>query len=161
MSRSLLLLLIVLATTTLTRAAEVVGPWNLTELFQPPAMQWGAQAGPVHALTYEGEVFHEQRTEVFAFYASPATLGAGKPGAKYPGVVLIHGGGGTAFAEWAWLWAKRGYAAIAMDLSGRRPPDPTFDPKTGAPSNSPNDAKLRTRLARGGPEHGHPEESES
>ena len=31
----------------------------------------------------------------------------------------MHGGGGTAFANWAQLWAKRGYAAIAMDLAGR------------------------------------------
>ena len=142
-------------------AAETVGPWNLTELFEPPKMQWVAQSGPVHSLTYEGEVYRDQRTEVFAFYASPITLGVAQPGAKFPGVVLIHGGGGTAFAEWAWLWARRGYAAIAMDLSGRRPPDPTFDPKTGAPLNTPNDAKLRTRLAKGGPEHGHPEKFDS
>ena len=37
---------------------------------------------------------------------------------KTPGIVLVHGGGGTAFANWAQLWAKRGYAAIAMDLAG-------------------------------------------
>ncbi len=154
-------LFIALALIGAASAAEIVGPWNLTELFQPPAMQWITQTGPVHALTYEGEVFEDHRTDVFAFYASPATLGLAEPGTKFPGVVLIHGGGGTAFAEWAWLWAKRGYAAIAMDLSGRRPPDPTFDAKTGAPSNSPNDAKLRTRLPKGGPEHGHPEKFDS
>jgi hypothetical protein len=33
-------------------------------------------------------------------------------------MVLIHGGGGTAFADWVRLWTGRGYAAIAMDLCG-------------------------------------------
>lgn len=36
-------------------------------------------------------------------------------------MVLVHGGGGTAFADWAKLWAGRGYAAIAMDLCGAVP----------------------------------------
>ena len=36
-------------------------------------------------------------------------------------MVLVHGGGGTAFTEWATLWAKRGYVAIAMDLAGNGP----------------------------------------
>ena len=36
-------------------------------------------------------------------------------------MVLVHGGGGQAFAEWATLWAKRGYVAISMDLRGRGP----------------------------------------
>lgn len=161
MTRLFTSLLLPLAFTGLARGAESVGPWNLDELFRAPKMLWVAQSGPVHSLTYEGEIFNDQRTDVFAFYASPATLGLARPGTKFPGVVLIHGGGGTAFAEWAWLWAQRGYAAIAMDLSGRRPPDPTFDAKTGAPSKSPNDAKLRTRLAKGGPEHGHPEKFDS
>jgi dienelactone hydrolase len=35
--------------------------------------------------------------------------------------VLVHGGGGTAFPEWARLWASRGYAALAMDLAGHGP----------------------------------------
>jgi dienelactone hydrolase len=42
-------------------------------------------------------------------------------GEKVPGMVLVHGGGGTAFDEWARLWVKRGYAAIAMDTCGQVP----------------------------------------
>ncbi len=34
---------------------------------------------------------------------------------------LVHGGGGKAFAEWARLWAERGYVALAMDLAGNGP----------------------------------------
>ena len=33
-------------------------------------------------------------------------------------MVLVHGGGGTAFDVWVRLWNSRGYAAIAMDLCG-------------------------------------------
>ncbi len=147
---------------SLTLRAEQVGPWNLDALkSQVPAMKWVKQEGPVQALTYAGETYRGQPTEVFAFYASPLTLGEAKAGTKFPGVVLIHGGGGTAFADWVYLWAKRGYAAIAMDLAGSRPPDPTYDATAGAPVGHQSDARLRTRLPNGGPNHGHAEKFDS
>lgn len=136
--------------------AQSVGPWNLDELFEAPAFRWDDDASPIRSLIYEGQPVKGQPTEVFAFYASPSTLDASKKG-PFPGVVLIHGGGGTAFAEWTWLWAERGYAAIAMDLSGRRPPAPIFD-ESGSPDFSRNAAaKPRTRLENGGLDHGRPE----
>ncbi len=142
-------------------AAEVVGPWNLTELKQPPKMRWITQSGAVHSLLYTSEKFQGHDTEVFAFYASPATLGTAKPGDKFPGVVLIHGGGCTAFVEWAHLWAKRGYAAIAMDLAGSRPNDPVYD-AAGAPvPNLTVKGDTRTRLPNGGPGQGHEEKFDS
>ena len=55
---------------------------------------------------------------LFLALFSMFSLGQAADG-KMPGIVLVHGGGGTAFANWAQLWAKRGYAAIAMDLAGR------------------------------------------
>jgi dienelactone hydrolase len=39
-------------------------------------------------------------------------------GQKVPGMVLLHGGGGSAFWEWVELWNSRGYAAIAVDTCG-------------------------------------------
>jgi len=36
-------------------------------------------------------------------------------------MVLVHGGGGKAFKDWAEHWAKRGYVAVAMDLAGNGP----------------------------------------
>jgi hypothetical protein len=137
--------------------AEKVGPWDLDALkSNVPAMKWVRQDQPIQSLTYAGEKYQGHDTEVFAFYASPITIGEAKPGAKFPGVVLIHGGGGTAFADWVHLWAKRGYAAIAMDLNGSRPPDPEFDPKTGMAIGNGHRG-TRTRLPNGGPPHGHPE----
>ena len=38
-----------------------------------------------------------------------------------PAMVLVHGGGETAFAEWVRLWVSRGYAAIAVDTCGAIP----------------------------------------
>jgi dienelactone hydrolase len=142
-------------------AAETVGAWNLTELKRAPAMRWLAQTGAVHSLLYAGEKFKGNDTEVFAFYASPITLGEAKPGAKFPGVVLIHGGGGTAFAEWVHLWAKRGYAAIAMDLSGRRPVEPVYDADGAPVLGQAAKSDTRTRLPKGGPDHTHAEKFDS
>ena len=97
-------------------------PWDLIALSQLPEYQWSNQESPVWSLYYKGESYKNQPTRVFAYYASPATLEATSAGEKaFPAVVLVHGGGGTAFKEWAELWAMRGYAAIAMDLAGCGP----------------------------------------
>jgi dienelactone hydrolase len=145
-------------------ADEKVGPWNLTALKKTvPKMRWVDQSGPVHSLFYAGEDYKGHATEVFAFYASPMTVGKATCGkGKFPGVVLIHGGGGTAFAEWTWLWAQRGYAAIAMDLSGSQPNVPIYDPKTGVPVVGQTSKKeTRKRLPNSGPDQGHPEKFDS
>ena len=141
--------------------AEQVGPWDLAALKgQVPAITWLRRDQPIHSLTYAGEAYQGRPTAVFAFYASPITLGEAKAGAKFPGVVLIHGGGGTAFADWVQLWAKRGYAAIAMDLSGSRPPDPEFD-AAGIAKGNAHQANTRSRLSDGGPNHGSVEKFDS
>ncbi|MCA9127397.1 MAG: dienelactone hydrolase family protein [Planctomycetales bacterium] len=140
---------------------QQIGDWNLTKLHETPAMHWESQIGPIHSLLYTGEEFDEHPTEVFAFYSSPSTLGEAPAGERFPGIVLIHGGGGTAFAEWTWLWAKRGYAAIAMDLSGSRPIDPIYDDDGVPVPNQASKADTRTRLPFGGPNHGHAEKFDS
>ena len=96
-------------------------PWDFEKLSQVPHFTWVDSRRPVRTLYYEGEHFNNKKTQVFAFYASPSTLGLETPSKKYPGVVLVHGGGGTAFSFWAAEWAKKGYAAIAMDLNGSKP----------------------------------------
>lgn len=57
-------------------------------------------------------------TYVFAFVGIPDTATKDNP---VPGVVLIHGGGGTAFPDWVKMWNDKGYAAIAIDTEGRIP----------------------------------------
>jgi dienelactone hydrolase len=48
-------------------------------------------------------------------------------------MVLVHGGGGRAFREWAEHWARLGYVALAMDLGGHGPDGPLPD---GGPNQS-------------------------
>lgn len=125
-------------------------PWVLEKLFVAPAVAWVKTDSPVRSLIFTGEPFKGKSSRVFAYYASPATLGGPAPDAskKYPGIVLIHGGGGTAFPQWAELWAKRGYAAIAMDLSGCR-------------ADQLDDKKKPVRMPDGGPDQGHPAKFET
>ena len=93
------------------------GPWNLSELSKTPAVEWGATNGLVQELYYGGEPLNGKPTRVFAYLGRPADAS----GARHPGVVLVHGGGGKAFKQWAEHWAERGYLALAMDLSGNGP----------------------------------------
>lgn len=133
--------------------------WDLDDLKQPPKFTWLDKTSPIRTLTYENEPYQGHTTDVFAFYATPGSIsGDASLDKNLPAVVLVHGGGGTAFAEWAWLWAKRGYAAIAMDLSGRKPAAPQVDAETGEIVfyNDHRDLE-RTRLPHGGPEQGHVE----
>lgn len=135
-----------------TKNDNSVGPWKIDEWKKTPEVTWLDRKSPIRSLTYRSEPFEDSTTtDVFAFYATPGSIsGDATRDENLPAVVLIHGGGGTAFAHWVWLWAKRGYAAIAMDLSGRRPAAPKFDPQTG--ELVPNLRVARTRLERGGPE---------
>ena len=78
-----------------------------------------AAAEGVKSFFYEGLPYHGKPTRIFAYYGIPATpVGADSEKAKLPAMVLIHGGGGTAFDRWVKLWNSRGYAAIAIDLCG-------------------------------------------
>jgi dienelactone hydrolase len=145
------LLLIAMAT------AQEPGQWPIKRLqTEVPAHRVVEDTAPIHSVIYEGERIDGEATEVFAFYASPQTLGVAKAGETFPGIVLIHGGGGTAFSDWVWLWAQRGYAAIAMDLSGRRPPAPQFNADGSKVYDMGHKRELRTKLAKGGVDHGNP-----
>ncbi|NOY79634.1 MAG: prolyl oligopeptidase family serine peptidase [Kiritimatiellaeota bacterium] len=93
--------------------------WDMTRLSGPPAVRSapGFEADGVKALFFEGPAYRGRPTRVFAWVGVPAVDGR----KKVPGMVLVHGGGGTAFAEWVQLWNRRGYAAIAMDTCGCTP----------------------------------------
>ena len=96
--------------------AAQTGPWNLAALKQTPAYTWGARTGLVQSVYYQGEPFHGKPTRIFAYVGRPAA-GQG----PFPGMVLVHGGGGKAFSEWADHWARRGFVALAMDTAGAGP----------------------------------------
>ncbi len=93
--------------------------WNLQSLSKPPAFSWTDAKSPVRSLVYESVDYGGKPTQVFAYYSNPDLLMNRKSGNTFPGVVLVHGGGGQAFKEWVEKWAADGYAAIAMDLGGK------------------------------------------
>lgn len=88
-----------------------------------PVKVWECKAFPaepgVRAIMYEG--IGGKRN--FAWIGFPEGASKEKP---VPGVVLVHGGGGTAFARWVRYWNRQGYAAIAPDNCGSLPV--AFDP---------------------------------
>jgi len=90
--------------------------FDLGALSKPPEVFPTADyaAEGVRAFFYEGAPYRGEPTRVFAYYGVPER----SEGTKSPAIVLIHGGGGTAFDRWVRLWTSRGYAAIAMDLCG-------------------------------------------
>ena len=119
------------------------GPWDVKALQKAPVFQVAdtqtvTEKGPngdvsvtLSTLYYQGEPWMGKPTRVFAYYARPKSAPSGE---KLPAMVLVHGGGGTAFPQWARIWAARGYAALAMDLAGCGPE--------------------RKRLSDGGPDQG-------
>jgi dienelactone hydrolase len=116
--------------------------WDLTALQQTP--EWSvageAEAG-IQPVLYQGEPYRGRPTRAFAYLGVPKWAPPARPeeiegteASGVPGMVLVHGGGGTAFREWVAIWNARGYAAIAMDLSGRgagRQPLPDGGPDQG------------------------------
>lgn len=103
--------------------------WNLSVLNNSPKMKWlnNHKGIPymnykLYALFYEGLPYKGNSTGVFAFYATPGLISGNPESDKnLPGVILVHGGTGHADPIWVIDWAKRGYAALAMDLSGCGP----------------------------------------
>jgi dienelactone hydrolase len=96
--------------------------WNISELSNVsetwPAPDWHAPG--VQPLFFENVPYQGRSTRVFAWLGLPYL----RAGATCPGMVLLHGGGGTAFDEWVRIWNRRGYAAIAIDQCGCVPERP-------------------------------------
>ena len=60
-----------------------------------------------------GPEYKGKPTRIFAWYSLPE---GASPDAKVPGIVLVHGGLGTAYSYWAKMWNDRGFAAIVPDI---------------------------------------------
>ncbi len=90
--------------------AAPVKTWKVREFnYHNPAIK---------PLFYEGPEYEGRPTRVFAWVGLPENASRKHP---VPGVVLVHGGGGTALANWVEVWNKLGYAAISMDTCGGVP----------------------------------------
>ena len=112
-SIAILGLLLASATSHAQPPGRFIGPWDVEALKTVPSTTWGSTKGQVQEVYYEGAKLDGKPTRVFGYYARPGT-GDG----PFPAMLLVHGGGGHAFPQWAKLWADRGYVALAMDLAG-------------------------------------------
>ncbi len=108
-----LAILLIASCTSLRTSTRNTGPWDMAALKETPPAEWGARTGLVQEVYYQGEPYKGKPTRVFAYLGRPAS-GTG----PFPAMVLVHGGGGKAFRDWAEHWAKRGYVALAMDTAG-------------------------------------------
>ena len=73
-----------------------------------------APTGTIQPIFFEGLSYQGKPTRVFAWLGLPANRSS-----KVPGVVLVHGGGGTAFKEWVQKWNEQGFAAISLAVEGQ------------------------------------------
>ena len=112
-----------------SRIPRATGPWDVSLIQSTPVATPGARIGRVEEIYYEGAPRDGKPTRVFAYLGRPSDAS----GKKLPAMLLVHGGGGKAFREWAEHWAQRGYIALAMDLSGNGPAGPLPD---GMPDQS-------------------------
>ena len=96
--------------------AHAQSPWKLKDLSAAPNFAETPEHSKegVKAIFYDGVPWKGKPTRVFAYYALPDV----PRGTRVPAMVLVHGGGGSAFVPWVKLWQQRGYAAIAMDTCG-------------------------------------------
>jgi dienelactone hydrolase len=121
---SLLILAVGMRLTASAQEGEQRGPapavaeprWDMHILGKTPKTYPADKpvAKDVTAVFFEGLPWRKRPTRVFAYYGVPKAAA----GERVPGMVLVHGGGGTAFDAWVRLWNDRGYAAIAMDTCG-------------------------------------------
>ncbi len=69
-------------------------------LHKSPDHGWLGINADVCSLRFQGPDYHGYKTLVFAFYASPSKRkGNLVPENGYPGILVIHGGGGRAFSN--------------------------------------------------------------
>ena len=81
-------------------------------------------AGGLDSLYFAGEPYKGRPTRIFAYYDTPKGKG------PFPAVVLVHGGGGSAYKTWVTKWNEAGFAAISIAVEGqtgtqinKRPPN--------------------------------------
>ena len=72
----------------------------------------------IKAIYFDGEKCLGKDTEVFAYIGFPENASAESP---VPAMVLVHGGGVHAQADWVQYWVDRGYAAISFDGFAQQP----------------------------------------
>jgi len=98
-------------------AAENKALDALAELTEAPAampVEGFENSADIKAIFYDTLDYKGKPTKSFAWIGIPQSVKT-----PMPGVVLVHGGGGTAFKEWVEKWNAKGYAAISIAVEGQ------------------------------------------
>ena len=82
------------------------------------APQYDKLEHDIQAYFLQSVPYNDSPTYVFAYVGIPSIATKTNP---VPGIVLVHGGGGSAFSDWVKMWNDKGYAAIAIDTEGNIP----------------------------------------
>jgi dienelactone hydrolase len=121
-----------------TLASPQENLWDISALSEPPevlpAPEIRSDDDRIRGLFFAGSPYRGRPTRVFAWLGVPKLA----EGAKAPGIVLLHGGGGTAYEYWVKLWVDRGYAAIAIDHFGAIPGEDRKGPHPRLPAGGPD-----------------------
>jgi arylsulfatase A-like enzyme/dienelactone hydrolase len=83
-----------------------------------------AATGGLRAIYFDALPWKGKPTRVFAWLGVPE-----RRESRVPGVVLVPGGGGTAFKEWVRRWNERGFAAVGIAVEGQTDERDPADPK--------------------------------
>ncbi len=110
---------------TLTVAEQSGDAWSeerkalaeLKQLTTAPALHDADGYTPhngIRAVYFDALPYKGKPTRAFAWLGIPQ-----KRSGRVPGIVLIHGGGGSAFKNWVEEWTARGFAAISVAVEGQ------------------------------------------
>ena len=100
---------------TPAHASEVLDKlYSLASLNKTPAVfERKVLEGGMQSLYFEGAKYQGNPTRIFSYYKAPKGKG------PFPAMVLVHGGGGSAFKEWVTKWNEAGFAAISIATEGQ------------------------------------------
>lgn len=93
---------------------EILDLGNLAEVPAVIPADDFEERGGIKPIFFDGLDYEGKPTKVFAWLGLPE-----KRSGKVPGIVLVHGGGGTAFRAWVEKWTEQGFAAIAFAHEGQ------------------------------------------
>ena len=96
--------------------------WSVSDLLAPPRYRQNPYTDSdfpgLQALLVEGRGPNGTNAEFFVYYAKPD---GPVPEGGFPGVLLVHGGGGTAYPNYVQDFVKDGFAVLALDWYNQRP----------------------------------------
>ena len=114
--------------------------WDYKQYLTPPAYKTAgfpeSQVSDLQDILFDGVPYKGKKTQVFAYIGYPKTP---MPEGGYPAVLLVHGGGGTAYAYFTRLWRDQGFAVLAIDWYNTRPDNKMIGNKEKKPYRIPLD----------------------